>query len=72
MMVGRNSDIKEIVKWIQEHVYAMLCDIDDFCKKNNITYFLQHLSHLHPPENTRPACPLCSRLIYFSLSALPC
>ena len=38
MMVGRNSDIKEIVKWIQEHVYAMLCDIDDFCKKNNITY----------------------------------
>ena len=33
MMVGRNSDIKEIVKWIQEHVY-------DFCKKNNITYFL--------------------------------
>lgn len=39
-MVGEYSDIKEVVKWIQEHVYAMLCDIDDFCKKNNITYFL--------------------------------
>ena len=39
-MVGEYSDIKEVVKWIQEHVYAMLCDIDDFCKQNNITYFL--------------------------------
>lgn len=37
------SDIaaaKEQVKKIQKIVYGILCDIDDFCKKNNITYFL--------------------------------
>ena len=31
---------KEIVKRIQEIDFKMLCDIDDFCKKNNIVYFL--------------------------------
>lgn len=31
---------KEKVKKIQKVVYGILCDIDDFCRENNITYFL--------------------------------
>lgn len=31
---------KALVKKIQNVVYGILCDIDDFCKENNITYFL--------------------------------
>lgn len=31
---------KELVKKIQEIVYSMLKDIDSFCRKNNITYYL--------------------------------
>ncbi len=31
---------KEKVKKIQKIVFAMLCDIDDFCRENNITYYL--------------------------------
>jgi len=39
----RMTDIeksKALVKKIQEIVYSMLKDIDSFCRKNNITYFL--------------------------------
>ena len=31
---------KAIVKKMQKVVFGILCDIDDFCKENNITYFL--------------------------------
>lgn len=31
---------KAVVKKIQKIVLQILCDIDDFCRKNNITYFL--------------------------------
>lgn len=32
--------INPTVKKLQDITYDMLCDIDDFCKKNNIRYFL--------------------------------
>ena len=32
--------INPTVKKMQDITYGMLCDIDDFCKKNNIRYFL--------------------------------
>lgn len=31
---------KALVKKMQKVVYGILCDIDDFCRENNITYFL--------------------------------
>lgn len=31
---------KALVKKMQNVVFGILCDIDDFCKENNITYFL--------------------------------
>ena len=37
-----NTDLtnKEKVKKIQKVVYRILCDIDDFCRENGITYYL--------------------------------
>lgn len=35
-----NTEAKNKVKKIQKVVYSILCDIDDFCKENNIQYFL--------------------------------
>jgi len=31
---------KQMLERMQEIVYGMLCDIDDFCRENHITYFL--------------------------------
>lgn len=35
-----NLSNKEKVQMIQKIIYPIMCDIDDFCKKNNIRYFL--------------------------------
>lgn len=34
------EEIKVAVKKMQDVIFGILCDIDDFCKKNEITYFL--------------------------------
>ena len=34
------EETKELVGKIQSVVYGILCDIDDFCRKNNIKYYL--------------------------------
>ena len=38
--MGTFEENKAIVKKMQKVVFGILCDIDDFCKENNITYFL--------------------------------
>lgn len=35
-----NDEIKSKVKRMQDIIYRMICDIDDFCAKNNIRYYL--------------------------------
>ena len=40
MCITDIEQAKVTVKKIQKIVYAMLCDIDDFCKENNIRYYL--------------------------------
>ena len=32
--------MKELVQQLQRLSYAILCDVDDYCRKNNITYYL--------------------------------
>ena len=34
------DEIEKLLKIIHERTYKILCDIDDFCKANGITYFL--------------------------------
>lgn len=38
--MGYELSNREKVKKIQKVVYGILCDIDDFCRENKITYFL--------------------------------
>lgn len=35
-----DSKVNELVVEMQKIVYGMLCDIDDFCKENGLTYYL--------------------------------
>ena len=35
-----SEDVKNSLGLIQDSLFKILCDIDNFCKKNNITYFL--------------------------------
>ncbi len=39
-MSNYNIDNENIVKKIQKVVFSILCDIDDFCKENNLKYYL--------------------------------
>ena len=32
--------MKELVQQLQRLSYAILCDVDDYCRANNITYYL--------------------------------
>ena len=32
--------MKELVQQLQRLSYAILCDVDDYCRKNNIRYYL--------------------------------
>lgn len=34
------KDVKSTVKKMQEVIFGILCDVDDFCRQNGITYFL--------------------------------
>lgn len=34
------EEIKSTVKKMQDVIFGILCDVDDFCRNNNITYFL--------------------------------
>ena len=34
----RNDAMKELVQQLQKLSYAILCDVDDYCRANNITY----------------------------------
>ena len=36
MRVSNIEEVKSIVKRMQKVVFGIMCDIDDFCKENNI------------------------------------
>ena len=40
MRVNNVEEAKSIVKRMQKVVFGIMCDVDDFCKENNIRYFL--------------------------------